>query len=80
MRVKRDLRLETLVWAKSKVRLDFILMAISSHLLLEEVLVKVRFLSYRDQPGTGRRRDRGRMKLSFDWKAVEVIQVRETRI
>jgi len=39
------------------VMLDFILMAISSHLLLEEVLVKVRFLSYRDQPVTGRRRD-----------------------
>ena len=53
MRVKRDLRLETLVWAKSKVRLDFILMAISSHLLLEEVLVKVRFLSYEINLGQG---------------------------
>lgn len=60
--------------------LDHILKASSSHLLLKQILAKVRFLFYRDQTETGWGLDCRRGKLRLDWKAKELIQVREAGI
>lgn len=81
MRVGRDLRLETLVWTKSiKGEFRFYPDGNQQSPTFERGLGQGQIFVLQRSTWDREKKSLRENELSFDWKAVEVIQVREARI